>query len=378
MVAEEAYYFDHGTYTTDLSALGLMSKLDRKEPQVWLRVYHAGGAGWIADARGGNGIAGSCVAFVGDLSNFASVPTTQGSTSSQRNRASSPAIPDGVGSTRAGNTSALGSFRSLVPPQSQFLPPAVAVPPHAVPQFRSRLRSRAGHGQGMGTADVAIAGQPSMKEHLPCLPTIGSTLGFLPLCCSRQRAVPTRPLPPQDSSDRSRRDRRTRGCRARSECAVLESPWVVTSGCTSRAVPRTFVDHRVRARHRPGRARHRPGRPADSRPLHRQHHRPLQPPAIRGGLPVGGTGDRVRSRWKLRPFMVSSTTPWPLVTNCTPSLMGPAVQWLTRRPWPSGVGSASTGGTGRFADARGGARAQGSANLVAGKSVYRTLGVIGY
>ena len=34
MLAEEAYYYDHGTYTTDLSALGLISKLDRKEPQV--------------------------------------------------------------------------------------------------------------------------------------------------------------------------------------------------------------------------------------------------------------------------------------------------------------------------------------------------------
>jgi len=78
LMAEEQYYFDHGTYTTDLSALGLMSKLDRKAPQVWLRVYHAGGAGWIGDARGGNGMVGSCVAFVGDISNFASVPTTQG------------------------------------------------------------------------------------------------------------------------------------------------------------------------------------------------------------------------------------------------------------------------------------------------------------
>ncbi len=77
MSAEEAYYYDHGTYTTDLSALGLMSKLDRKKPQVWLRVYHAGGAGWIADAQGNNGMVGSCVAFVGDLSNFASVPSTQ-------------------------------------------------------------------------------------------------------------------------------------------------------------------------------------------------------------------------------------------------------------------------------------------------------------
>lgn len=78
MMAEERYYSDHGTYTTDLSALGLMSKLDRSTPQVWLRVYHAGGAGWVADAQGSNGIGGSCVAFVGDLSNFASVPTTQG------------------------------------------------------------------------------------------------------------------------------------------------------------------------------------------------------------------------------------------------------------------------------------------------------------
>ena len=78
MMAEEQYYSDHGTYTTDISALGLMSKLDREAPQVWLRVYHAGGAGWIADAQGNNGITGSCVAFVGDISNFASVPTTQG------------------------------------------------------------------------------------------------------------------------------------------------------------------------------------------------------------------------------------------------------------------------------------------------------------
>jgi hypothetical protein len=78
MMAEERYYSDHGTYTTDISALGLLSKEARKTPQIWLRVYHAGGAGWTGDAQGENGIAGSCVAFVGDISNFASVPTTQG------------------------------------------------------------------------------------------------------------------------------------------------------------------------------------------------------------------------------------------------------------------------------------------------------------
>lgn len=78
LVEEERYYSDHGTYTTDVSALGLLPKVGkRQDPQVWIRVYHAGGAGWIADARGANGLTGSCVAFVGDLANFASVPATQ-------------------------------------------------------------------------------------------------------------------------------------------------------------------------------------------------------------------------------------------------------------------------------------------------------------
>ena len=78
MMAEEQHYSDHGTYTTDLAALGLMSKVDRQAPQVWLRVFHAGGGGWIADVQGSNGISGSCVAFVGTLGDFPSVPSTQG------------------------------------------------------------------------------------------------------------------------------------------------------------------------------------------------------------------------------------------------------------------------------------------------------------
>ena len=78
MMAEEQYYSDHGTYTTDLSALGLMSKLDRQSPQVWLRVFHAGGGGWIADAQGSNGMSGSCVVFVGSIGDFPSVPSTTG------------------------------------------------------------------------------------------------------------------------------------------------------------------------------------------------------------------------------------------------------------------------------------------------------------
>src|SRR4029077_16175097 len=70
MAAEEAYYFDHGTYTTDISALGLLSKIDRQKPPVWLGGFHAGGGGWIADAQGSNGMTGSCVAYVGNLADL--------------------------------------------------------------------------------------------------------------------------------------------------------------------------------------------------------------------------------------------------------------------------------------------------------------------
>ena len=37
-----------------------------------------------------------------------------------------------------------------------------------------------------------------------------------------------------------------------------------------------------------------------------------------------------------------------------------------------------TGGTGRFANARGGAKARGSANLATAQGQYRTLGVLAY
>lgn len=70
-VAEERYYADHGTYTTDIAALRLW-----KPSAVWFRVFHAGGGSWIGEARTLNEPARSCVAFVGELTDFPSVQAT--------------------------------------------------------------------------------------------------------------------------------------------------------------------------------------------------------------------------------------------------------------------------------------------------------------
>lgn len=78
MIAQEGYYSDRGTYTTDLVALGLATKRLKGDPNWWwIRVWHAGGAGWTADAQGAGVFAGSCVAYVGRLVDFPSVPTTK-------------------------------------------------------------------------------------------------------------------------------------------------------------------------------------------------------------------------------------------------------------------------------------------------------------
>jgi hypothetical protein len=79
MTAQEAFYSDHGTYTTDMAALGLLpTKTTRANPNwSWIRVWHAGGAGWTADARGAGTFAGSCVVYVGRPADFPSLPTTK-------------------------------------------------------------------------------------------------------------------------------------------------------------------------------------------------------------------------------------------------------------------------------------------------------------
>jgi hypothetical protein len=77
VVAQEGFYATHGSYTTDLAALGLWGKTEKGAPRVWHRVLHAGGGGWTGHAQGINGMTGSCVVFIGKLADLASLPTTE-------------------------------------------------------------------------------------------------------------------------------------------------------------------------------------------------------------------------------------------------------------------------------------------------------------
>jgi type II secretory pathway pseudopilin PulG len=74
VTAQEAYYADHGTYTTDLAALRLLEPATRHS--IWLRVIHAGGRSWTADA-GHRALRGkSCVIYIGLLGDLPSIPQT--------------------------------------------------------------------------------------------------------------------------------------------------------------------------------------------------------------------------------------------------------------------------------------------------------------
>ena len=78
--AEEQYYVEHGTYTTDVSALGLLDMAGfRSGRTAWVAVSFAGGRGWSAEARHVRFKGKSCVDYVGDPANIVGgVPKTQG------------------------------------------------------------------------------------------------------------------------------------------------------------------------------------------------------------------------------------------------------------------------------------------------------------
>ena len=72
-IAQEQYWMEHGTYTTDAKALGIFKKGGSATAQV----LFAGGRSWtgMATVRGLNGK--SCVAFVGDADDVVKMPRTQ-------------------------------------------------------------------------------------------------------------------------------------------------------------------------------------------------------------------------------------------------------------------------------------------------------------
>ncbi len=77
VTAQEAYFAKHGTYTTDVSALG-MFKPGSKPPtdSVWVQVIQAGGRSWWGRAVYRTQRSRSCVIYVGSTEDFTEPPST--------------------------------------------------------------------------------------------------------------------------------------------------------------------------------------------------------------------------------------------------------------------------------------------------------------
>jgi hypothetical protein len=69
VTAQEAYWFKHDSYTTDLAAI--REAVEKKPAKdVVLSVHHAGGRAWAASAEH-RGLSGqTCVIYVGSLEDF--------------------------------------------------------------------------------------------------------------------------------------------------------------------------------------------------------------------------------------------------------------------------------------------------------------------
>ena len=90
VVSQEKYYSEHGTYTTDVSALGLFTPprqpaASAKGDSIYLEVIQAGGRSWWGrgSLRGHRGK--SCIVWVGTITDFAAPPTTDGTKVQARN-----------------------------------------------------------------------------------------------------------------------------------------------------------------------------------------------------------------------------------------------------------------------------------------------------
>ena len=72
--AQESYYVDHGTYTTDLAALDLLSAA--RQDSVWITVVQAGGRYWTATAGHRSARGKTCAIYVGLTDEIPAMPKT--------------------------------------------------------------------------------------------------------------------------------------------------------------------------------------------------------------------------------------------------------------------------------------------------------------
>lgn len=77
VVAQERYFMDHKTYTTDLVAIwGGLPGPQKPDSSIFINVTHAGGRAWRATAEHRELEGRSCVIFIGSPAEFP-MPTTR-------------------------------------------------------------------------------------------------------------------------------------------------------------------------------------------------------------------------------------------------------------------------------------------------------------
>ena len=77
VTAQEAFWVDHGTYTTDVSALGMYKRAPATPADSeWVQVIQAGGRSWWGRAGYRGRGAKSCIIYVGTRDDFTATPTT--------------------------------------------------------------------------------------------------------------------------------------------------------------------------------------------------------------------------------------------------------------------------------------------------------------
>jgi hypothetical protein len=77
VIAQEKFWADHGTYTTDVSQLGMFGPKLPPADSVWVQVLFAGGRSWNGRALYFGKLRKSCVIYVGALSDLPSPPVSE-------------------------------------------------------------------------------------------------------------------------------------------------------------------------------------------------------------------------------------------------------------------------------------------------------------
>jgi len=87
VTAQERYFVDYGTYTTDVAALGMFNRWPASD-SIWVQVINAGGRSWNGRAIHAAARDKSCVIYVGYKTDLPSAPVTD--------RDSVPATTEGL------------------------------------------------------------------------------------------------------------------------------------------------------------------------------------------------------------------------------------------------------------------------------------------